>query len=69
MYNVNQVCVYMYSLLVRVSTLRIYNAIQMNMSWLILWDSAALNMSANLENSAVTTGLEKVSFHFNPKER
>ena len=26
-------------------------------------------MLANLENSAVTTGLEKVSFHFNPKER
>ena len=26
-------------------------------------------MPANLENSAVTTGLEKVSFHFNPKER
>ena len=25
-------------------------------------------MSANLENSAVTTGLEKVSFQFNPKE-
>ena len=31
--------------------------------------SAALNMPANLENSAVATGLEKVSFHFNPKER
>ena len=28
-----------------------------------------LNMSANLENSAVATGLEKVSFHSNPKER
>ena len=27
------------------------------------------NMTANLENSAVATGLEKVSFHFNPKER
>ena len=26
-------------------------------------------MSANLENSAVATGLEKVNFHFNPKER
>ena len=26
-------------------------------------------MSANLENSAVATGLEKVSFHSNPKER
>ena len=32
-------------------------------------ESAALNMPANLENSAVATGLEKVSFHFNPKER
>ena len=30
--------------------------------------SAALNMPANLENS-VATGLEKVSFHSNPKER
>ena len=25
-------------------------------------------MSANLEDSAVATGLEKVRFHFNPKE-
>ena len=32
-------------------------------------ESAALNMAANLENSAVATGLEKVSFHSNPKER
>ena len=31
--------------------------------------SAALIMPANLENSAVATGLEKVSFHSNPKER
>ena len=30
--------------------------------------SAALNMPTNLENSAVSTGLEKVSFHSNPKE-
>ena len=30
--------------------------------------SAALNTPANLENSAVATGLEKVSFHSNPKE-
>ena len=35
-------------------------------NWLDM--SAALNTSANLENSAVATGLEKVSFHFNPKE-
>ena len=26
-------------------------------------------MSANLENTAVSAGLEKVSFHSNPKER
>ena len=32
-------------------------------------ESAALNMSAHLENSAVAIGLEKVSFHSNPKER
>ena len=32
-------------------------------------ESAALNMPANLENSAVATGLEKVRFHSNPKER
>ena len=29
-------------------------------------ESAALNMPATLENSAVATGLEKVSFHSNP---
>ena len=29
----------------------------------------ALNISANLENSAVASGLEKVSFHSSPKER
>ena len=32
-------------------------------------ESAALNMPTNLENSAVATGLEKVSFNSNPKER
>ena len=32
-------------------------------------ESATLNMPASLENSAVATGLEKVSFHSNPKER
>ena len=35
----------------------------------ILKDDAVLNMPANLENSAVATGLEKDSFHSNPKER
>ena len=32
-------------------------------------ESAALNMTANLESSAVATELGKVSFHSNPKER
>ena len=32
-------------------------------------ESAALDMPANLENSAVAAGLEKVSFHSSPKER
>ena len=31
-------------------------------------DTVALNIPANLENSEVATGLEKVSFHSNPKE-
>ena len=38
----------------------------------ILKDDAVkvlLNMPAHLENSAVATGLEKVSFHSSPKER
>ena len=35
----------------------------------ICCESAALNMPEHLENSAVATGLEKVSFHSNPKER
>ena len=30
--------------------------------------SAAINMPAKLENSAVAIALEKVSFHSNPKE-
>ena len=34
----------------------------------VKWESAALIMPAILENSAVATGLEKVSFHPNPKE-
>ena len=32
-------------------------------------ESAALNMPVNLENSAVATGRDKVSFHSNSKER
>ena len=33
------------------------------------WVLTAFNMPANLKNSVVATGLEKVSFHSNPKER
>ena len=32
-------------------------------------DALKVLHSANLENSSVATGLEKVSFHSNPKER
>ena len=32
-------------------------------------EKAALNMPTNLENSAVATGLEKVSFQSNPKDK
>ena len=42
---------------------------ELDMKYIYCCESAALNMSANLENSAVATGLEKVSFHSNPKER
>ena len=35
----------------------------------ILKDDALKVLPANLENSAVATALEKVSFHSNPKER
>ena len=46
----------------------------LNSSWVISnpkrWccENAALNVPANLENSAVATRLEKISFHSNPKE-
>ena len=35
----------------------------------ILKADAVKMLHSNLENSAVATGLEKVSFHSNPKER
>ena len=46
-----------------------------NSSWAVsnpkrwCFESSALSMPANLENSAVATGMEKLSFHSNPKER
>ena len=36
---------------------------------MMMLESAAVNMPANLEDSALATGLEKVTFHSNPKER
>ena len=36
---------------------------------MMMCESAALNMPANLENSAVVTGLQKLSFHSKPKEK
>ena len=47
----------------------------MELSWAIsnpekwLCENAALNMPANLEKSAVATGLEKVNIHCNSKQR
>ena len=38
-----------------------------SLSAISIVSSANLNMSANLESSAVATGLKKVSFHSNPK--
>ena len=37
-------------------------------NWVTSLQSATLHMTANLENSAIATRLEKVSFHSNPKE-
>ena len=37
-------------------------------SWKMMLWKCCINMPANLENSAVATGLAKVSFHSNPKE-
>ena len=38
--------------------------------WILKYcESSAFNGPTNLENSAVVTGLEKVSFHSNPKEK
>ena len=45
------------------------NEISVELFQILKDDAMKLNMPANLENSAVATGLEKVSFHSNPKER
>ena len=47
------------------------DGIQVELFQILRWccESAALNMSANLENSAAASGLEEISFHCNPKER
>ena len=41
--------------------------IQFSVNEILKDNAAALNMPANLENSAVATGQEKVSFHSNPQ--
>ena len=38
------------------------------MDWRWCFESAALNMPANLENSAVATGLEKITIHSSPQK-
>ena len=43
--------------------------IQFSVDEILKDNAAALNMPATLENSAVATGQEKVSFHSNAKER
>ena len=48
------------------SSIEYSGLISFRMDWL---DLLALNMPANLENSAVVTGLEKVRFHSSSKER
>ena len=45
------------------------DGIPVNLFQILKDQSATFNKSANLENSAVATGLEKVSFHSNIKER
>ena len=50
---------------------KLVEVMEMQLSYLkslMMLVSAALNISANFENSAVATGPEKVSFHSNLKE-
>ena len=44
-------------------------AVYCHPDYLTYMKSTSCKMPANMENSAVATGLEKVSFHSNPKER
>ena len=52
-----------------ITTNKLVEVMEFQLSYFISWKMmlwrAALNMPANLENSAVATGLEKVSFHSN----
>ena len=41
---------------------------ELDMTEWLNWTEMTLNMPENLESSEVATGLEKVSFHSNPKE-
>ena len=52
---------------------KVFDSVEHNKLWKILKDVAVKVLHSicqqHLENSAVATGLEKVSFHSNPKER
>ena len=48
--------------------LNLLNLVKILKSFKILKDIAVCNMLANLENSAVATGLEKVNLHLNSQE-
>ena len=48
---------------------KLVEVMEFQLSYFKSSERAVLNMPANLKNSAVARGLEKVSFHSNPKER
>ena len=48
---------------------KLVEVMEFQLSYLKSCESAVLNMPANLENSAMATGQEKVSFYSDPKER
>ena len=65
---------YLYMTIGKITALAVWTFVDKVMSAILnlkRWccESAALNMPEDLENSAVATGLEKVSFHSSPKEK
>ena len=51
------------------SSFFLFIAILVDVKWYFTVVLICISLMSNLENSAVATGLEKVSFHSNPKER